>query len=76
MYWTFDLADYMHEAPWPATKKMLTDFCHREGLPPEILDNISELPDNDEILYTSIEDLWPDYPKRSDYFHDEESEKD
>ena len=76
MYWTFELADYINEAPWPATKKVLLDFCHREGVPIEVLDNISELPDDEETLYMGIQDLWADYPKRSEYLHHEEDEKD
>ena len=71
MYWTFELADYLNQAPWPATKKVLLDFCAREGVPLEVVENIQELPDDDTIEYVGIEDLWVDYPQRSEYLIDE-----
>ena len=74
MYWTFELADYLNEAPWPATKRVLLDFCGREGVPVEVVENIHELPDDEEIEYIGIEDLWTDFPQRSEYFHSNEDD--
>ena len=35
------------------------------------LENLQELEDDGEI-YESIEDIWPDYPTKEDFFFDEE----
>ena len=43
----------------------------RIGAPMEVIENQQELEDEDEI-YESIEDLWPDYPTKEDFFFDEE----
>ena len=29
MYWTLELATKLEDAPWPATKDELIDFCHQ-----------------------------------------------
>ena len=75
MYWTFELAEYLEEAPWPANKRELLDFCHRSSAPLEVIENINELPDNDEIIYYRIEDIWQDQPTRNEYYYDEEEEE-
>ena len=61
MYWTLELASKLEDAPWPATKDELLEYCIRTGAPTELLQNIQELEDDDEV-YDSIEDVWPDYP--------------
>ena len=33
MYWTLELASYLEDAPWPATKEELIDFAIRTGAP-------------------------------------------
>ena len=33
MYWTLELASYLEDAPWPATKDELIDFSMRTGAP-------------------------------------------
>jgi hypothetical protein len=33
MYWTLELASYLEDAPWPATKDELIDFSIRSGAP-------------------------------------------
>ena len=33
MYWTLELASYLEEAPWPATKDELIDYGIRSGSP-------------------------------------------
>ena len=71
MFWTLELASYLEEAPWPATKDDLIDFSIRSGAPVEVIENLQEL-DDDEELYEGIEDIWPDYPTKEDFFFNEE----
>ncbi|HEY9188652.1 MAG TPA: DUF2795 domain-containing protein [Ignavibacteria bacterium] len=74
MIWTLELASYLDEAPWPATKDELIDYATRTGAPIEVIENLQELEDSDE-LYEGIEDIWPDYPSNEDFFYDEESDE-
>ncbi|MBQ7449054.1 MAG: DUF2795 domain-containing protein [Paludibacteraceae bacterium] len=71
MVWTLELASKLEDAPWPATKEELLDYAVRTGAPLEVVENLEELEDEDEV-YDSIEDLWPDYPSKEDFFFDEE----
>lgn len=71
MFWTLELATHLEEAPWPASKDDLIDFAIRTGAPVEVVENLQELEDDDEV-YESIEDIWPDYPTKDDFFFDEE----
>ena len=71
MFWTLELATHLEEAPWPASKDDLIDFAIRIGAPVEVVENLQELEDDDEV-YESIEDIWPDYPTKDDFFFDEE----
>ena len=71
MYWTLELATKIEDAPWPATKDELLDYAMRTGAPLEVIENLQEIED-DEEMYESIEDLWPDYPTKEDFFFDEE----
>ncbi len=73
MYWTLELASYLEDAPWPATRNELIDYAERTGAPIEVIENLKELPDDDTI-YESIEDVWPDYPTRDEFLFDEEEE--
>ncbi len=74
MYWNLDLARYLVDAPWPATKEELIDYAGRIGAPQEVLENLNELQDNDE-QYEGIEELWPDFPTDEDfYYNDEDSD--
>lgn len=72
MYWTLDMASKLEDAPWPATKLELLDYANRSGLPQDIIENLEELEDENGIIYESIEDLWPDYPTKEDFFFNEE----
>ncbi len=67
MIWTIELASYLEDAPWPASKEELIDYAERIGAPLEVIENLKELEDSDEP-YESIEDIWPDYPTDEDYF--------
>ena len=71
MYWTLELASKLEDAPWPATKDELIDYAVRSGAPLEVLENLQEIEDEGEI-YESIEDIWPDYPSKDDFFFNEE----
>jgi hypothetical protein len=71
MYWTLELASKLEDAPWPANKEELIDFALRSGAPAEVVENLQEIEDDTEIFET-IEDLWPDYPTKEDFFFDED----
>jgi hypothetical protein len=71
MYWTLELASKLEDAPWPATKDELLDYALRTGVQQEVIENLIEIEDEGEI-YESIEDLWPDYPTKEDFFFHED----
>ena len=71
MYWTLELAAYLEDAPWPATKDELIDYAERTGAPAEVRQNLEEMEDDGEP-YENIEEIWPDYPTSSDDFLFEE----
>jgi len=71
MIWTVELASFLDDAPWPATKEELIDYCERIGAPLEVIENLKELEDSEEP-YESIEDIWPDYPTDEDFFYNED----
>jgi hypothetical protein len=71
MYWTLELASYLDDAPWPATKDELIDYGIRSGAPLEVIENLQELEDDGEP-FESIEEVWPDYPTNDDYFYNED----
>jgi len=71
MIWTIELASYLDDAPWPATKEELIDYADRIGAPLEVIENLKELEDSDEP-YETIEDIWPDYPTEEDFFYNED----
>jgi hypothetical protein len=73
MYWTLELASYLEDAPWPATRNELIDYAERTGAPLEVIENLNELPDDDTI-YESIEDVWPDYPSRDEFLFEEDED--
>ena len=67
MYWTLELAHHLEEAPWPATRDELIDYGIRSG----VIENLQELEDDEEI-YESMEDIWPDYPRKDDFLFNED----
>lgn len=71
MYWTLELASYLDDAPWPATKEELLDYAKRSGAPLEVQENLQEL-EEDIQIYNSIEEIWPDYPTKEDFFFNED----
>jgi len=71
MYWTLELASKLEDAPWPATKDELIDWAIRSGAPQEVVENLREIEDEGE-QYERIEDIWPDYPTKDDFFFHED----
>ena len=64
MYWTLELASYLSDAPWPATKDELIDFSIRTGAPLEVVENLQSMEDEGDV-YESIEEIWLTFqPKR------------
>ena len=47
MYWTLELASYLSDAPWPATKDELIDYSIRTGAPLEVVENLQS---NDKVI--------------------------
>jgi len=45
MIWTIELATYLDDAPWPATKEELVDYAMRTGAPTQVIQNLEELED-------------------------------
>lgn len=71
MYWTLELATYLEDAPWPATRDELVDFALRSGAPLEVVENLQEL-DEEDATYDTIEEIWPDYPSKDDFLFNED----
>jgi len=71
MYWTLELASWLDDAPWPATKEELLDYAKRSGAPLEVEENLQEL-EEDARPYHNIEEIWPDYPTKEDFFFPED----
>ncbi|EIJ39445.1 DUF2795 domain-containing protein [Joostella atrarenae] len=71
MYWTLELASYLDDAPWPATKDELIDYAIRTGAPLEVVENLQAMEDEGD-MYESIEEIWPDYPTEEDYLWNED----
>lgn len=65
------MASSLDDAPFPATKEELIDYANRSGAPEEVIENLQELEDDGEV-YETIEDIWPDYPTKDDFFFNEE----
>ncbi|MEE9288402.1 MAG: DUF2795 domain-containing protein [Bacteroidota bacterium] len=73
MIWTLELASYLDDAPWPATKDELVDYAERTGAPVEVIKNLLELEDGDEP-YEGMEEVWPDYPSVEGLLYEDENE--
>ena len=71
MYWTLELATYLEDAPWPATRLELIDYADRTGAPFEVVENLEAIEDDGEP-YESIEEVWPDNPTGNDDFYYED----
>ena len=71
MYWTVELASYLIDAPWPATKDELIHCPIRTGAPLELVENLQELEDDGDP-FENIDEIWPDYPSSDEYFFNED----
>ena len=71
MYWALELAAYLSDAPWPATKDELIDYSIRTGAPLEVVENLQAIEDEGD-LYESIQEIWSDYPTDEDYLWNED----
>ena len=71
MYWTLELAQYLEDAPWPASRDELIDYALRSGAPLEVIENLQEMEDEGE-QYEGLEDIWPDYPRKDDFLFNED----
>ena len=73
-FWTLELATKLEDAPWPATIAELLDYANRSGAPLEVIENLQEMEEEGEVseIYENIEDLWPDYPSKDDFFFNDE----
>lgn len=77
MIWTVELAAALDDAPFPATREELYEWAERNGLPQQVLDNLEELDEIEEgedMIYEGIEDIWPDYIRKEDFFHNQGDE--
>ena len=72
MYWTLELASYLSDAPWPASKDELIDYAIRTGAPLEVVENLQAMEEEEEEIYESIQEVWPDFPTEEDYLWNEE----
>ena len=72
MYWTLELANYLSDAPWPATRDELIDYAIRTGAPLEVVENLQAMEEEEEEQYESIQDIWPDYPSEEDFLWNED----
>ena len=71
-YWTLELASYLSDAPWPATRDELIDYAIRTGAPLEVVENLQAIEEEEEETYEGIEEIWPDYPSEEDFLWNEE----
>mgnify|MGYP000480463410 CR=1 FL=1 len=53
------------------SKEELIDYAMRAGAPLEVVENLQQLEDEEEV-FESIEDIWPDYPTKEDFFFNED----
>lgn len=76
MFWTPELAATLEDAPWPANKEELLDYANRSGCPQQVLDNLSELDQNDEYI-NGMDELWSEYEDtlNEEYFYDDNEEE-
>ena len=49
----------------------MIDYAQRTGAPMEVIENLREIEDEGDP-YDSIEDIWPDYPTKEDFFFQED----
>lgn len=71
-YWDLQLISELADCPFPVTKEELLEYANRTGASEQVIENIKELDDEDEI-YESLSDVWPELPSSAeDFFFNEE----
>ena len=55
----------------PFACEELIDYAMRSGAPLEVIENLNEIEDEGDV-YETIEDIWPDYPSKEDFFFNED----
>ena len=65
MYWTLELAQYLADAPWPATKDELIDYAIRTGAPMEVVENLQAAEGFSQLEFTIHALVFPDPTKES-----------
>ncbi len=73
MIWTPELISFLEDAPFPATKEELLDYAERIGAPLQVIENLQEL--DDELIYESLEDIWPEYADQDLFLFGEDEEE-
>ena len=68
MFWTLELASYLEDAPWPATKDELIDYSIRSGAPIEVVENLQELEDEGDVYERPLKTSGPIIPHRKIFF--------
>lgn len=74
MLWTPELAAYLEDAPWPATRDELIDYAIRAGAPLQVIENLQEIEDPNEA-FEGIEEIWPDYPDEDEFFFNDDGDE-
>lgn len=75
MHWTFEARKYLEEAKWPTTKNELIDYLlNCTEAPEELILALKEIDTDDEEEFSNIDELWPDLPKITDYYFEENDE--
>jgi len=52
-------------------KRRVNRLCPTLRAPLEVIENLQEIEEETEI-FESIEDIWPDYPSKEDFFFNED----
>jgi len=73
---TKEFKTFVHSTPMLSlantySKDELIDFAMRTGAPLEVVENLQALEDEGDN-YETIEDIWPDYPTKEDFFFNED----
>lgn len=67
MAWSFELADYLADAPWPANKEELLDFANRIGAPLPVIENLQKLENDDSVVYDNMSEIWSEFSLYGDF---------
>jgi hypothetical protein len=62
MFWTLELISKLNDAPFPTTKKELIIYAERCVASDKVIENLEMLEENDDMIYLSLQDIWPDMP--------------